>query len=340
MSNKMVNDIFIGFSLPHELYQLLLRGIISYEQLGNHIIKQIKTAHAFRQLERVRELSTILSNNPLKEYQLIGQYYLVWCACREQNYEIERLESIIDQTRSIKAQALMTRAAFEGYSGNVVVEAGFYVEALKANPDASQRIDILKALSVLKAKEGFHKESLRDFEELLPVLKYAEPPVYYDCLNSYAVELAEAGRRQEAHNVIRHVLASPFAFAYPEWRETGDELDLGRNRPPQSVVSFAQETKPQNLLRMPVAEPEHSIFSTEAAFSRTKQPARILDYTEWKNKMGKKSNGDDDKLPEDLDEKDMVVKIMSLTAQEGVSDKKLRKILDFIESVLAEPEKD
>ncbi|HET8678323.1 MAG TPA: hypothetical protein VFO63_21155 [Blastocatellia bacterium] len=56
--------------------------------------------------------------------------------------------------------------------------------------------------------------------------------------------------------------------------------------------------------------------------------------------MGKKSNGDDDKLPEDLDEKDMVVKIMSLTAQEGVSDKKLRKILDFIESVLAEPEKD
>ena len=171
-------------------------------------------------------------------------------------------------------------------------------------------------------------------------MKYAEPHVYYDCLNSYAVELAEAGRRQEARNVIRHVLASPFAFAYPEWRETGDELDLGRNRPPQSVVPFAQETKPQNLLRMPVAEPEHSIFSAEAAFSRTKQPARILDYTEWKNKMGKKSNGDDDKLPEDLDEKDMVVKIMSLTAQEGVSDKKLRKILDFIESVLAEPEKD
>jgi len=159
-------------------------------------------------------------------------------------------------------------------------------------------------------------------------------------LNSYAVELAEAGRRQEARKVIRHVLASPFAFAYPEWRETGKELDLWRNRPPQSVVSIAQETKPHNLLRMPVAEPEHSIFSTEAAFSRTKQPARILDYTEWKNKMGKKSNGDDDKLPEDLDEKDMVVKIMSLTAQEGVSDKKLRKILDFIESVLAEPEKD
>ncbi|HJQ68814.1 MAG TPA: hypothetical protein VKA70_07570 [Blastocatellia bacterium] len=54
--------------------------------------------------------------------------------------------------------------------------------------------------------------------------------------------------------------------------------------------------------------------------------------------MVKKSN-DDDQLPEE-DEKDVVVKIMSLTAQEGVSDKKLRKILDYIESVLAEPDKD
>ena len=340
MSNKIVNDLFISFSLPHELYQLLLRGIISYEQLGNHIVKQIKTAHAFRQIETVRELSTVLINNPINEYQLIGHYYLVWCACREKNYEIERLESIIDQSHSIKAQALMTRAAFEGYKGNPDLEAYFYVEALKANPTRSLQIHLRAALSVVKAKEGFHKESLKDIEDILPVLKYAEPHVYYDCLNSYAVELAEAGRRQEARNVIRHVLASPLAFAYPEWRETGDELDLGRNRPPQSVVPFAQEIKPQNLVRMPVAEPEQSIFTAEATFSRTEQPARILDYTKWKNKMGKESNGDDDKLPEDLDEKDMVVKIMNLTAQEGVSDKKLRKILDFIESVLAEPEKD
>ncbi len=340
MSNNTVNTLFIDFSLPHGLYQLLLRGIVNYDQLGNHLVKQIKTSHAFRQVERVRKLSAILINNPIKEYRLIGQYYLVWCAGREKIYEIERLEKIIDQTRTIKAQALITRAAYEGRKGNLDLEAYFYLEASKANPTRSQQINLMKALAVVKAKEGFHKESLRNLEELLPVLKYAEPHVHYDCLNSYAVELAEAGRKEEARNVIRHVLASPLAFAYPDWRETGREMDPMRDRPPRSVVSVAQENKPQNLLRLPVAQPEHSIVPTEARFSRPRKPARILDYTEWKNKMGKKSNGDDDKLPEDLDEKDMVVKIMSLTAQEGVSDKKLRKILEYIESILAEPDKD
>jgi hypothetical protein len=38
--------------------------------------------------------------------------------------------------------------------------------------------------------------------------------------------------------------------------------------------------------------------------------------------------------------KDMVVKIMNMTTQEGISEKNLRKILDYVRKVLSEPDKD
>src|SRR5436853_5430268 len=81
MSKQTAKNLFIVSSMPR-LYQHLLSGIASYEALGNRIVKQIKAAHAFRQTDTVKELSRILINIPIKEYQLIGLYYLVWCKCR------------------------------------------------------------------------------------------------------------------------------------------------------------------------------------------------------------------------------------------------------------------
>jgi hypothetical protein len=51
-------------------------------------------------------------------------------------------------------------------------------------------------------------------------MRSSQPHVYYDYMNSFAVELCEVGRLEEAKNVSLIVLASPFAPAYPEWRET------------------------------------------------------------------------------------------------------------------------
>src|SRR5947208_3395634 len=95
------------------LYQQLLRGISNYEQLAARILRQIKAAHAFRQTQRVKELSRILINIPIKEYQLIAQYYLVWCKCRELSYHDRLLERIAEQSYSYQTQALISRAAFD-----------------------------------------------------------------------------------------------------------------------------------------------------------------------------------------------------------------------------------
>jgi len=52
------------------------------------------------------------------------------------------------------------------------------------------------------------------------------PPIYYNPLNGFAVELLEVGRIAEARNVCNIVLASPVAAAYPACRETSMDIDL------------------------------------------------------------------------------------------------------------------
>ena len=148
MSKDTDKNLFIVSSMPR-LYQHLFKGIASFEELGNRIIKQIKAAHAFRQVEQVRELSRILINIPIKEYQLIAQYYLVWCKCREFQYRDKVLESISEQTQTYKAKALISRAAFEIYKGNMENAIYFYTEALKTNPTIPDYIKASTGIAIV-----------------------------------------------------------------------------------------------------------------------------------------------------------------------------------------------
>jgi hypothetical protein len=223
MSRDTDRNLLIVSSMPR-FYQQLLRGPANYETLGTRIINRIKTAHAFRQVERVRELSGLLINLPIREYRVIGQYYLAWCACRELRFNPASLERIFEQTQTYKIQALFSRGAIDWHLGNNEQAMYFYLEALKTSPGPSQYVDLMRAIAVLKAQEGFHASALRDLEKLIPPMRHAEPRPYYDFLNSYAVELGGAGRTQEARNICRLVLASPFIHAYPEWQETAQGL--------------------------------------------------------------------------------------------------------------------
>src|SRR6185369_13962307 len=132
MSKRTDKSLFIDSSMPR-FYQQLLSGVVSYEALGNRIVKQIKAAHAFRQVEQVKELARILIHIPIREYQLIAQYYLVWCKCRELRYHDVILENIAEQSQTCKTQALISRAAFEVYKNNLEAALYFYTEALKTS---------------------------------------------------------------------------------------------------------------------------------------------------------------------------------------------------------------
>jgi tetratricopeptide (TPR) repeat protein len=323
MSKDTDNSLFIVSSRPR-LYQHLLGGIASFQELGNRIIRQITTAHAFRQVEQVRELARLLVNIPIKEYQLIAHYYLVWCKCREYEYPATTLEKIVEQTQTYKTKALFSRAAMEVYQGDFEHALYFYSEAFKSNPTFSEYIDLSRSIAGLKSLEGFHKSALIDLEKLIPFINYAEPRLYYDFLNSYAVELGEVGRKDEARSVIKHVLDSPFAFAYPEWCETAEELKPA-NR--SFVVPDPSPPHMGKLLSMPVVE--------QAKPQRLDRPAKIINLQAWKKKMGK---DDDDRYgltPEQLKEMTPSEKLCYIlnSINPDFTDEDFDRVIDLVDEI-------
>ncbi len=65
--------------------------------------------------------------------------------------------------------------------------------------------------AVINSLEGNHQDAVGMLEKLFPVahaMRSSQPSIYYDYLNSYAVELCEVGRLEEAKNISRIVIAS------------------------------------------------------------------------------------------------------------------------------------
>lgn len=56
----------------------------------------------------------------------------------------------------------------------------------------------------------------KELEQLYPLARFAPPNIYFDYINSLAVQFGEVGRLEEARNVSASVVAFPFAPHYPE----------------------------------------------------------------------------------------------------------------------------
>jgi hypothetical protein len=315
MSVKVASNRLIDFSLFRQL-----SGISNTVGLAKRLISTADVAQNMRQTDTVRDCGLILSNFPVKEYQLIGQYYLGWLACCNGNLiPPVFFERIFEQSKTHKAKALITLGGLAAANGNYEDEFRYQTEALKYS-DLPTTIKTLRGMAVVKAKEGFHKSALRDLETLVPVLRFAQPPVYYDALNSLAVEYLEVGRLEEAQNICRITLASPYLFAYPEWRETGQDLAL-RGYKSRSFVPIIQSF-PGNVVPMPEREPSDS--PTHLAIFGS---APVQSLKEWKeDKMVKEPNGEDENVDE-MDFNELIVKLLQLTAYEGVDEKKVRKVV-------------
>jgi tetratricopeptide (TPR) repeat protein len=228
MTVKVATTRFIGSSVKRYAgyYQQLLANISTFQELGDRLIRAAEVAHAFRKVEQVAELGLLLSNLPLKEYQLIGQYYLGWCAYRRGESPREVFEAVIENSETYRARALMSLAAIAAREGNTEGELKHFSEALKYAQDISTHIDIAKGIAVIKAKEGYHTQAVNELESLTPLLRYAKPIVYYSCLNSLAVELGEVGSIEEAKSISNILLASSIVSAYPECQDTAKELEM------------------------------------------------------------------------------------------------------------------
>ena len=127
----------------------------SFQELGNTVVKIAEQAQAFRQYDKVKEAAQILANIPIKRYQIIGHYYLGLCEYRKGKSPKEIFERVADYAPAkYRAIAMHSLAAIEARKQDYESELYWFVESLKVNPSA----EALRAIAVIKAKEGYHKQ--------------------------------------------------------------------------------------------------------------------------------------------------------------------------------------
>jgi tetratricopeptide (TPR) repeat protein len=323
MSKQTASNLFMFSPFASKLagfYQDLLKGVLSYPQLGNRLIRLAEQAHSFRQFDKIKELGLMLSNFPIKDYQAIGTYYLAVAANSKGNGdqdEAKRLFELVVSTApdAYKVKSIISLGALSFHRRDFESALSYYYETIKAGRLSAASLHAIKAIGVIKAMEGTHPQAVKDLESILPVIRYAPAHICFDILNSYAVELGEVGRKDEARNIMRVVLASPFADAYPEWRETAEELKPSR-RSMVAISSF-----PYNVLAMPAREPNEQP-------ELQPKPARVLNFAKWKKKMAKKDK--DKQIEKSLDEmsfKDLGFKLLELITTNQADEDQMRTIL-------------
>ncbi|MFY9608021.1 MAG: hypothetical protein WAU45_05320 [Blastocatellia bacterium] len=357
-----------------------------FARLGDRLVVMAEHAHAFRQMEVLEEVSHLLVSGLLpRQYEPIGRYYQAVCIQRFGRGDVERAEGLLERVAAnaplrYRARAMISLAANLRHKCDNESALTLYCEAARFASrnnisDAYAALGTHKMVAVINSENENHRGALSLLENLFPLaqmMRWAQPHLYYDYLNSFAVELCEVGRLEEARNASQIVLASPFAPAYPEWHETRAEIELRGRRASRSTVGFSQSVadtveaignegsseaqKPSsvpaefaadsldvspgpaeasNILRFPVRE--QAVGSSLAASSRdTQEPARVLIMSERNNAVG----GDSNETPQakkrygDLDGRQLLLKIMELTAAKDITDYELLEILGSIESIL------
>jgi hypothetical protein len=320
---------FIVSPLHAQFYQQLIGSSVGFHELGAKLVRYAEHCYVFRKVERAEETARLLINLPLQQYQLIGQYYLGWCEY-VRGFDVKSAFEHVAEYAPLqyRARAMHTLAALAARGSDSVSELRWIVESMKASPS----LEGFRGMAIIKAREGFHNSSIKDLETCMPFARYADPLSYYDYLNSYAVELSEAGRLYEARNISRIVLASPFAPAYPEWQDTAEDLKPAN----RSFVAIGpSKYRKPNVLPMPVVE--HG----ETEQINYNAPASVFSLQHWKDKMAKRKKKKDDdggKAPETLTERDIIFRIISMYTSPQTTTKQRYEIWENVQRIIATPD--
>jgi tetratricopeptide (TPR) repeat protein len=349
-------------ALYKQLGVQLVSGVYSdrlFIDLGDKLLALAEQAYGFRQGERLEELSQALLALPLPdEYKSAARYFHALGLRRRGQREAGNLvleEVATEPTHRYTARAVQSLGA-------VFHALGDYESALKLSLEAGRRaagkgrVDPATALlaqeniATIKGLKGDHRRALADLERLSPLVRAVcviHPHIYYDHLNSLAVELGELGRLEEAARTSRITLSSPFAVAYPEWHQTFDEIASKRKRASHSAVAVRQPLatphrveepvcESHNLLHLPLAERP----TREALVDRQQQGtrARVLNFQEWKTAMKASSRATPEGVTAEQRSRmttgEKLIRLMDLISQDETDDETIDRILEAVERIV------
>jgi hypothetical protein len=214
----------------------LLRAYITAESglqsLGSTLTEIARHAHLLRERQIVAWASQGIRDLPLpSRFQAISRYYSLYCHAHGPEESRAILADVADHAAvGLRERAILGIAASYFESAEFVDAAYFYAEAARASvsTDRVARGEASLAMAACRGTLGDHRGALRDLQKVWPIihsLSRTYPTLYYDYLNSLAVELGELRKFPEARAAIAIALSSPFAAVYPNWRDTKREIE-------------------------------------------------------------------------------------------------------------------
>lgn len=215
--------------------------------LGERLAIIARHAYLAKKMDAVEQASQLMLALPIADQlEGIAKYYQALCTWRRGDISNARrsLEGVAEgSTPQYRARALQIIGLTHHDRCELDAALGFYIAAGKAslNCDFLTHVESHRMMAVIRSCHGDHSQALEHLEKLFPSVRAAAkvfPVLYYDYLNSLAVELGEVGRLEEANAALSVSLASPFALAYPEWSETRDEIAAKRRAASPSVVAI------------------------------------------------------------------------------------------------------
>lgn len=223
-------------------------GKIELAQLYQ-LIQAAESCYCLKNTKGQYELGAILKTFP-KPLSFIGDYHQV-AHLYKQGHKDKALE-ILDLVRNFAPREYQGKSLLT--VGGIHQLEGDYDEAMKVRLVASKSetlsvvLDAALGIAALLGARGKHANAVEYLEGILPLASKLGPvPLYFDLLNSYAVELGEQGKTDEALKVIKPVVSSPYVSYYPNWLETQQEIE-GKSK--RSIVSFNSS----NVVEFPMSD--------------------------------------------------------------------------------------
>jgi hypothetical protein len=327
-----------------------LHSARSLANLGERLVSIADHAYATRQLEIVGQAGQLLSALPLsRQVESAGHYYQALALNQRGRGDTVRAGLLFEQVADdaplqYRTRAMLALGSNSLATGDARTAMSFYreVNRIVTRSHAFDPVTLCFASrmpAVIRGMDGDHQGAVADLEKMFPLARMAgtlQPYAYCDYVNALAVELAETGRLEEARRASVIALASPFAPAYPEWRETFNEIRIKQRCASHSVVPVRQQIPgTHNLLRLP--EPEPSASATPLDRNRQSTPARILNFQQWKTMLKGASNLLEELTPEQrrrMTTGEKLIRLMDLISRDETDDEMIDRILEAVEQIV------
>jgi len=206
------------------------------------LIQSAEASYYLRDIESQHEIGLLLQSFGYP-FNQVGKYYESIYLYRTGQFTKARelLESVADSAPArYRSKALLSLSAVEH-------DIGRFEESLRLRLQSSSCgdpvtfLEAQRGIAFLRSVAGDHRAALHDLERLMPFARAIGKhghPAYYNFLNSYALELSESGRTEEALQAINVIVATPFIDRYPEWQETLSEVRAKRKSRSTVAVSL------------------------------------------------------------------------------------------------------